>query len=266
MKREHLGWLLAGCLLLALAVVLTLLFARGRTEAPKSSVSGQLMDTGTRESSIPADGRHGKLPTQDVGREVDSIQHEIDAVYAKMGELAAANPPPPTSTIDGTSGEGEEAGVMPDYYLGNATEHVQKAKAATTDEAKSEEIRAARKDLASAKRYLASAEKTISHVPAARIETVPERVATFDPGPTIEVDPVFPRGVYANPESNQCTVYGLVDTNGMVIAVKVTETTGVPALDDAVVKSAYASRLQPGRYNGVLARVWVRISYRVPSR
>jgi hypothetical protein len=181
MKREYVGWLVAGCLLLPLAVVVTLLLSRARFDSPKSAVSDTSALAQTRDSSMRAENLHVLPPVQDLSHEIDSIDTEIAAAWAKMGEFAAAHPPPPGSTIDGTGGPGEEAGVMPAYDLDNATEHIRKARVAGSDEEKAVDVRAARRDLASAKQRIARMGDGVA------VERAPSGRANFDVGSNVDL-------------------------------------------------------------------------------
>ena len=109
---------------------------------------------------------------------------------------------------------------------------------------------------------LLSARRSIPHAPGdLHIDTVPAGLAVFDAAPIETLLPCFTPGMPPAPGCSICTVYGLVDTNGTVTSVKLVDSYGHPALDEAAARTACRMRFRPGRYNGRLARVWVRMSY-----
>lgn len=74
--------------------------------------------------------------------------------------------------------------------------------------------------------------------------------------------PSYPPWLRDEGDEFRVTVKALVDIDGSVIKVKVTESSGYKKLDNCVKETVLLWEYTPGEHEGELVRVWVPLSFR----
>lgn len=96
-------------------------------------------------------------------------------------------------------------------------------------------------------------------VPYMEGDIVPFYLLTEKPILIVKIDPVYPDSAVDAGIEGTVVVSALIDTEGNVERCEIRKS--VPALDQAALDAAKQHKFTPGKYHGILVRVWVSIPF-----